>query len=81
MTSYYSGGGQISDIDQPNPTITGVPKQRLTSVLFVDQQYGKSTPHNIDQPTGTITVNPKLNLVAGQTVDYEHELLQYRKLP
>lgn len=63
MTNYYSGGGQLSDINNPNPTITGIPKQRLTSVLFMDQQFGNSKPHDLNQPTGTVTANPKQNLV------------------
>lgn len=63
MTNYYSGGGQLSGINTPCPTITGVPKQRLTSVLFLDQQCGQSRPAAIDQPVGSITSNPKFNLI------------------
>ncbi|MGV8135882.1 MAG: DNA cytosine methyltransferase [Mangrovibacterium sp.] len=65
--NYYSGGGQLSDINNPNPTLTGIPKQRVTSVLFMDQQYGMSKPSGLDQPAGTITKNPKLNLVQAQS--------------
>lgn len=63
LTNYYSGGGQLSDIDNPSPTVMSVPKQRLTSVLFMDQQYGQSKPGSVEQPAGTITGNPKQNLV------------------
>lgn len=66
FTSYYSGGGQLTGIDQPGPTLTGVPKQRLTSVLFMDQQFGQSKPNGIDRPAGTLTANPKLNLVSAK---------------
>ncbi|MCY1720186.1 DNA cytosine methyltransferase [Prolixibacteraceae bacterium Z1-6] len=66
ITNYYNGGGQLSSIENPNPTVTGVPKQRLTSVLFMDQQFGNSKPHAIDRPAGTVTANPKQNLVAVQ---------------
>lgn len=66
ITNYYNGGGQLSSIENTNPTITSVPKQRLTSVLFMDQQFGKSLPHNIDRPVGAITANPKQNLVSAQ---------------
>jgi len=66
ITNYYTGGGQLSSIEKPNPTITSVPKQRLTSVLFMDQQFGNSKPHSINQPSGTITANPKQNLVTAK---------------
>jgi len=66
MTNYYSGGGQLSDIGSPNPAITAVPKQRLNSVLFIDQQFGNSKPHSINRPAGTVTANPKQNLVTAK---------------
>ena len=50
-------------MDEPCPTVTGVPKQRLTTVNFIDQQYGKSKPTGADGPVGAITTNPKLNLI------------------
>jgi DNA (cytosine-5)-methyltransferase 1 len=64
IQSYFSGGGQLGSIEQPNPTITGVPKQRLTTINFMDQQYGMSKPASIEDPAGTITSNPKLNLIS-----------------
>ena len=66
IQSYYSGGGQLGSIEQPNPTITGVPKQRLTTVNFMDQQYGMSKPVSIEEPAGTVTANPKLNLISAE---------------
>jgi len=64
IQNYYSGGGQLGSIEQPNPTITGIPKQRLTTVNFMDQQYGMSKPASIEDPAGTVTANPKLNLIS-----------------
>jgi len=64
IQSYYTGGGQLGSIEHPNPTITGVPKQRLTTVNFMDQQYGMSKPASIEDPAGTVTANPKLNLIS-----------------
>ena len=64
LTSYYSGGGQLSSADRPNPTLTGVPKQRLVACTFIDQQFGQSKPASVDQPAGTLTANPKFNVVA-----------------
>lgn len=64
ITNYYNGGGQLSSIDKPNPTVTSIPKQRLTSVLFMDQQFGNSKPHGLDRPAGTVTANPKQNVVS-----------------
>ncbi len=66
ITNYYNGGGQLSSIEKPNPTITGVPKQRLTSVMFMDQQFGKSLPHSLNRPAGSVTSNPKQNLISAQ---------------
>lgn len=66
ITNYYNGGGQLSSIHAPNPTITGIPKQRLTSVLFMDQQFGNSKPHGLEQPAGSVTANPKQNLVSAK---------------
>jgi len=63
LSSYYSGGGQISAIENPHPTIAGVPKSRLTSCNFIDQQYGQSKPSSTDAPAGSVTTNPKLNIV------------------
>jgi len=59
----YSGGGQHTSIDKPNPSILAHPKQKLTSVNFIDQQFGNSKPKGIDEPVGTLTANPKYNLV------------------
>ncbi len=63
FTNYYSNGGETTSINQPSPTILAIPKQRLTSCNFIDNQYGNSLPQGIHQPTGTITGNPKQALV------------------
>lgn len=64
FTHYYSGGGQLSDLGTSHPTILAVPKSRLTSVNFIDNQYGNSKPQGIEKPVGTVTVNPKQVLVS-----------------
>ncbi len=63
IMSNYSGGGQHSDIDNPSPAITGVPKQNLVRCYFIDQQFGKSKAADTDMPLGALTANPKYNLV------------------
>lgn len=69
LTHYYSGGGQVSDLNNPAPVLTGIPKARLTSCQFIDQQYGQSKPSNPDEPAGSITANPKLALVQSWMLD------------
>lgn len=69
LTSYYSGGGQVNDIENPNPTLTGVPKQRLINCKFMDQQYGQSKPISLEQPSGSLTSNPKQNVVSTWMLD------------
>lgn len=66
IANQYSGGGQLSDINDPNPPLVTVPKQSIVTCQFMDQQYGNSKPVSIDQPSATITANPKLNLVSAQ---------------
>lgn len=65
--NYYSGGGQLSSLDQPSPTITNNPKQRITTVKFVDNQYGQSKPSSIEEPNGSLTPTPKQNVVSVRT--------------
>ena len=64
FANYYSGGGQHSDVNDPCPGITTIPKQRLVNPVFIDQQYGQSKPTSADKPLGCITQNPKYNLVS-----------------
>jgi DNA (cytosine-5)-methyltransferase 1 len=64
MVNYYSSGGQLSDVENPCPAITSVPKQRLVTPQFLDQQYGNSKPAGIEEPAGALTSNPKLSLVS-----------------
>lgn len=60
VTSYYSGGGQVSGLESPSPTITSVPKQRILQTVFIDQQYGNSKPQAVEHPAARLTANPKL---------------------
>ncbi|MDR3062047.1 MAG: DNA cytosine methyltransferase [Dysgonamonadaceae bacterium] len=64
----YSGGGQISDINHPSPTINTVPKQNLVNVRMIDQQYGQSKPASVDTPIGSLTKNPKFNLIEARWI-------------
>ena len=58
--NYYTGSGQLSEVGQPCPTLTTIPKQRL---VFIDQQFGQSRPAGTDKPLGALTTNPKYALV------------------
>lgn len=61
--NYYSGGGQLGGVDEPCPAITTVPKQRIVTPVFIDQQFGASSAASIEKPLGAITTNPKYSLV------------------
>lgn len=63
FNNYYTGGGKISSVEVPCPILTNIPKPHLSTVNFLDQQYGQSKPTDIDKPAGTVTVNPKFSLV------------------
>lgn len=66
LVNSYSNGGQHTDINNPAPTITNVPKSNLTTCQFMDQQYGNSEPHSIEESANTLTANPKFNLVTAK---------------
>lgn len=63
---YYTGGGQLSSIWNPHPCVLAIPKSALTTIKFIDNQYGNSKPKTIYYPVGTVTVNPKQALVSVQ---------------
>lgn len=63
LTNNYSNGGITSGINLPCGTLATVPKQNLTTVQFMDQQYGQSKPTDLDSPNGTLPANPKNNVV------------------
>lgn len=56
----------LTGSNEPCPAVTTVPKQRLVSPVFIDQQFGQSKPAGTDQPLGCVTANPKYNLVSCQ---------------
>lgn len=59
IASSYSGGGQISDINSPNPSLLTVPKQQVVSAQWLlDTQFGNKG-RDINQPGPTITANRK----------------------
>ena len=63
IANYYSGGGQLSSIEDPCSGITVIPKQRVVQCNFIDQQFGNSKPASVDKPLGALTQNPKYSLV------------------
>lgn len=48
MANAYSGGGQLSSIDSPIPTILTVNKSSKVNCQFVDMQFGNSKTRGID---------------------------------
>ena len=86
----YSGGGQLTEIEQPHPSITTVPKSNLVSVdckkQFIEQRYGsKYNVSSLEDPLGTITVNPKSSLItilkeAGIITDIKTRMLTVQEL-
>lgn len=50
----YSGGGQLSDLGNPSPTILAVPKQNLVSVQFLYNPQYASAGSSLDNPCFTL---------------------------
>ncbi len=61
MYKYYGNGHNLQDVNAPAGTLTT--KDRMCTV-FVDQQYGNSTPASVEAPAATLTENPKLAMVS-----------------
>ena len=55
IANEYSGGGQLSDIDNPSPAILTTPKQKIVSVkrFLLNPQY-KSAGGSVDNPCFTL---------------------------
>lgn len=51
FVNYYSTGGINTSLDKPCPTITGIPKQRLTTVCYVDKARMAIAVYPTDSPT------------------------------
>lgn len=64
LVNYFSGGGQVTSLNDPAPAVTTVYKSRVVVCQFVDQQYGKSLPKGLDKPNGAVTTNPHNSLVS-----------------
>jgi len=60
VMNQYTGGGQVSSIEDPNPTVTSVPKQNLVTCKpwIMDTAFG-NTGSSIDEPSRVITANRK----------------------
>jgi DNA (cytosine-5)-methyltransferase 1 len=51
----YSGGGQLSSIEQPNPAVLTTPKQKIVSAQYLMNPYSfKSDGGSIDKPCFTL---------------------------
>ncbi len=64
LTQYYSGGKQLSSIEDPCPVLPT--KDRVSLIqpeYFIDKHFGKSQNQSINEPAGTIMPNDKHRLV------------------
>lgn len=68
IQKYYSGGGQLSSIDEPAGTLST--KDRMAKVhadFFLQKYYNGDHNHqSIDSPAGTLLPNDKHNLVKAE---------------
>lgn len=53
LANEYSGGGQISDVNMPCPTLLGVPKQKLVECFLMNPQY-RSAGGSVNAPCFTL---------------------------
>lgn len=53
IANEYSGGGQLSDIDLPNPAVLTTPKQKLVNCFLMNPQY-TSKGGSVDDPCFTL---------------------------
>ena len=53
IANEYTGGGQLSDLDHPNPAVLTTPKQKLVSCFLMNPQYG-SAGGSVDKPCFTL---------------------------
>lgn len=60
MANEYSGGGQVTSIEQPNPAVLTIPKQKLVTVKpwIMDTNFS-NVGSSIDEPSHVITANRK----------------------
>jgi DNA (cytosine-5)-methyltransferase 1 len=59
IANQFSGGGQLSSLNEPNPTVMTVPKQNLVSAQWLMDTQFKNTGSNLENPCPTITANRK----------------------
>ena len=53
LANEYSGGGQVSDVNAPCPTLLGVPKQKLVECFLMNPQY-RSAGGSVHTPCFTL---------------------------
>lgn len=60
IANEYSGGGQLSSIETPNPAVLTNPKQKLVTVKpwIMDTNFS-NVGHSINEPSSVITANRK----------------------
>lgn len=60
IANEYSGGGQLSSVEQPNPAVLTNPKQKLVTVKpwIMDTNFN-NVGSSIDEPSRVITANRK----------------------
>ncbi|WP_234734523.1 DNA cytosine methyltransferase [Tellurirhabdus bombi] len=71
VSLYYSNGQQEQSVNSPAAALTTIPKHRLVSAEFIDQQYGQSNPSSVEAPAPCLTVNPKCALVQAKAFVYD----------
>lgn len=64
LASYYGNGDNLTDPNNPCPTIPTKDRISLIQPQFIYRDFGKETNQSIESPSGTITGSPKLNLVS-----------------
>lgn len=60
IANEYSGGGQVSSVERPNPAVLTTPKQKLVTVKqwIMDTNFS-NVGSSIDEPSRVITANRK----------------------
>lgn len=63
LASYYGNGDNLTDLNNPGPTLRTKDSVALIQPRFIYRDFGKETNQSVNLPAGSITGNPKLNLV------------------
>lgn len=64
MTSYYSNGGELNDVNRPSPTLSTKDRCAVVQPQFIMRDFSTSGFNkSIEDPAGSILPSPKQNLV------------------